>query len=65
MLEFTKAEELIERGYAAMQKEVPLIRSVMEVLSQMPSAVAVDDALPSKPEDDNPMDFVDETKLED
>ena len=43
MLEFTKAAELIERGYAAMQHEIPLIRSVMDVLSQMPSAVAVDD----------------------
>jgi len=38
MLEFTKAEELIERGYRAMQHEIPLIKSVMEVLSQMPSA---------------------------
>lgn len=43
MLEFTKAAELIERGYAAMQHEIPLIRSVMDVLSQMPSAVAPDD----------------------
>ena len=43
MLEFTKAEELIERGYAAMQHEIPLIRSVMDVLSQMPSASAADD----------------------
>ncbi len=43
MLEFTKAEELIERGYAAMQHEIPLIRSVIDVLSQMPSAVALDD----------------------
>ena len=43
MLEFTKADELIERGYAAMQHEIPLIRSVMDVLSQMPSAVAVGD----------------------
>jgi len=46
MLEFTKAAELIERGYAAMQHEIPLIRSVMDVLSQMPSAVAVDDKKP-------------------
>ncbi len=38
MLEFTKAEELIERGYRAMQHEIPLIKSVMDVLSQMPSA---------------------------
>jgi len=44
MLEFTKADELIERGYAAMQHEIPLIRSVMEVLSQMPSAAPVEDA---------------------
>ncbi|WP_427451083.1 patatin-like phospholipase family protein [Litorimonas sp. WD9-15] len=42
MLEFTKADELIERGYAAMQHEIPLIRSVMDVLSQMPSATAVE-----------------------
>lgn len=47
MLEFTKAAELIERGYAAMQHEIPLIRSVMDVLSQMPSAVAVDDPKPT------------------
>lgn len=40
MLEFTKADELIERGYAAMQHEIPLIRSVLDVLSQMPSSVA-------------------------
>ena len=38
MLEFTKADELIERGYRAMQHEIPLIKSVMEVLSQMPRA---------------------------
>ena len=38
MLEFTKADELIERGYHAMQHEIPLIKSVMDVLSQMPSA---------------------------
>jgi len=44
MLEFTKAEELIERGYAAMQHEIPLIRSVMDVLSQMPSAAPVEDS---------------------
>jgi len=42
MMEFTKADELIERGYAAMQHEIPLIRSVMDVLSQMPSAAAAD-----------------------
>ena len=54
MLEFTKADELIERGYAAMQHEIPLIRSVMDVLSQMPSAVAVDK--PSeKPNDSQPL----------
>lgn len=37
MLEFTKADELIERGYRAMQHEIPLIKSVIEVLSQIPS----------------------------
>lgn len=37
MLEFTKADELIERGYRAMQHEVPLIKSVIDVLSQIPS----------------------------
>ena len=51
MLEFTKASELIERGYAAMQHEIPLIRSVMDVLSQMPSAVAADDVKPSSETD--------------
>jgi len=50
MLEFTKADELIERGYAAMQHEIPLIRSVMDVLSQMPSAVAADDKRPVDPD---------------
>jgi len=44
MLEFTKAEELIERGYRAMQHEIPLIKSVMEVLSQMPSATQEPDS---------------------
>ena len=37
MLEFTKAEELIASGYEAMQREIPLIQSVMEVLDQIPS----------------------------
>ena len=37
MLEFTKADELIERGYRAMQHEIPLIKSVVEVLGQMPT----------------------------
>lgn len=36
MLEFTKADELIERGYRAMQHEIPLIKSVIDVLSQLP-----------------------------
>lgn len=55
MLEFTKADELIERGYAAMQHEIPLIRSVMDVLSQMPSAVPVDDGKkPKEPENAHP-----------
>ena len=56
MMEFTKAAELIERGYAAMQHEIPLIRSVMDVLSQMPSAVAVDDKNPTHPPDASPED---------
>lgn len=43
MLEFTRADELIERGYRAMQHEIPLIRSVLDILSTMPSA------LPPKP----------------
>jgi NTE family protein len=42
MMEFTRAEELIERGYRAMQHEIPLISSVMDVLGQMPSATASD-----------------------
>lgn len=42
MLEFTKADELIERGYRAMQHEIPLIKSVIEVLSQLPSQVTSD-----------------------
>lgn len=37
MMEFTKADELIERGYRAMQHEIPLIQSVIDVLSQIPS----------------------------
>ena len=45
MLEFTKADELIERGYRAMQHEIPLIKSVMDVLSQMPSATSAEDCL--------------------
>ncbi len=40
MLEFTKADELIERGYRAMQHEIPLIKSVIDVLSQIPSGHA-------------------------
>jgi NTE family protein len=36
MLEFTKADELIERGYRAMQHEVPLIHSVIETLTHLP-----------------------------
>ena len=44
MLEFTKADELIERGYRAMQHEIPLIKSVIEVLSQLPSGVPDDKA---------------------
>ncbi len=42
MLEFTKADELIERGYRAMQHEIPLIKSVMDVLRQMPSATTAE-----------------------
>ncbi|MEP1231032.1 MAG: patatin-like phospholipase family protein [Litorimonas sp.] len=41
MLEFTKADELIERGYHAMQHEIPLIKSVMEVLQNVPPAAAI------------------------
>ncbi|RKQ71466.1 NTE family protein [Litorimonas taeanensis] len=37
MMEFTRAEELIERGYRAMQHEIPLIKSVMDVLGNIPS----------------------------
>lgn len=37
MMEFTKADELIERGYHAMKHEIPLIKSVIDVLSQLPS----------------------------
>lgn len=40
MLEFTRAEELIERGYRAMQHEIPLIRSVIDILGDMPSAAS-------------------------
>lgn len=44
MLEFTRAEELIERGYRAMQHEIPLIRSVIDILGDMPSATSAPDA---------------------
>ncbi len=37
MTEFTRADELIERGYRAMQHEIPLIQSVIDVLSRLPS----------------------------
>jgi NTE family protein len=40
MLEFTRADELIERGYRAMQHEIPLIRSVLDVLGDLPGAAA-------------------------
>jgi len=43
MLEFTKADELIERGYRAMQHEIPLIKSVVDVLSQLPRGTSTDD----------------------
>ena len=43
MLELTKAHELFESGYLALQHEIPLIKSVMDVLSQMPSATSVDE----------------------
>ncbi len=36
MAEFTRADELIERGYRAMQHEIPLIQSVIEILSKLP-----------------------------
>ncbi len=42
MIDFTKAEELIERGYRAMQHEIPLIRSVIEVLSDLPNNTPVE-----------------------
>lgn len=42
MTEFTKADELIERGYRAMQHEIPLIRSVIDVLSSLPSNMMPD-----------------------
>ncbi len=38
MTEFSRADELIERGYRAMQHEIPLIQSVIDVLGQLPSA---------------------------
>jgi len=37
MTEFSRADELIERGYRAMQHEIPLIQSVIDVLGQLPS----------------------------
>lgn len=40
MTEFSRADELIERGYRAMQHEIPLIQSVIEVLGQMPGREA-------------------------
>jgi len=40
MLEFTKADELIERGYRAMQHEIPLIHSVIETLTHLPGGTA-------------------------
>ena len=36
MAEFTRADELIERGYRAMQHEIPLIQSVIDVLGKLP-----------------------------
>lgn len=42
MLEFTRADELIERGYRAMQHEIPLIRSVVDILTQIPTGEASD-----------------------
>ena len=44
MLDFTKADELIERGYRAMQHEIPLIKSVIDVLSQLPRGATEADA---------------------
>jgi len=37
MTEFSRADELIERGYRSMQHEIPLIQSVIDVLGQLPS----------------------------
>ena len=51
MLEFTKADELIERGYHAMKHEIPLIKSVMDVLSKMPSAASTGMVEPHKEEE--------------
>ena len=44
MLDFTKADELIERGYRAMQHEIPLIKSVIDVLAQLPRGATEADA---------------------
>lgn len=44
MLEFTKADELIERGYRAMQHEIPLIQSVIETLTHLPGGSQSPDA---------------------
>ena len=55
MMEFTKAAELIERGYAAMQHEIPLIRSVMDGLSQVPSAAANTDPRDPQSNGDTPI----------
>jgi len=43
MLEFTKADELIERGYRAMQHEIPLIHSVIETLTHLPGGSPKDE----------------------
>ncbi len=43
MLEFTRADELIERGYRAMQHEIPLIRSVIDILGDIPGGRATED----------------------
>lgn len=43
MMEFTRADELIGHGYRAMQREIPLIKSVLDVLLQMTSATVRDE----------------------
>lgn len=41
MLEFTRADELIELGYQAMKREIPMIKSVIDILGNVPSRGAM------------------------